>query len=88
MTLHLHLLQTQTLCCPTPLHQPIPLLPDSLSKNLPLLQSLNSTLSHFVTLLLHLPHPTPLLLHLLHLNPRILPLIGIYTDNPILRIQF
>ena len=84
MTLHPRLPQTQSLFYPIPLHLPIPLLPDSL----PLLQSPNSTLSHFETLLLPLPHPTPLLLRLFHLNRLILPLIAIGTDNPILRIQF
>ena len=81
MTLHPH----QDLFYPTPLHLLLsnPLLPDSLSMNLPgLLRTQNSTLSHFVTLPLLLSHP------LTHPIPLILPQIGIDTDNPILRIQF
>ena len=83
MTLHPH----QDLFYPIPLHLllllPNPLLPDSLSMNLPgLPQTQNSTLSHFVTLPLLLSHPLthPILL--------ILPQIGIDTDNPILKFQF
>ena len=95
----------QDLSYPTPLHLLLPIpLPDSLSMNLPdsladslpphpsLLQSQNSTLSHFVTLPLLLPrrltHPIPQLFHLSRPNPLILPPIVIDTDNPILRIQF
>ena len=86
-TLRLH----QDLFYPIPLHLLLPIpLPDSLSRNLSdslpphpsLLQSQNSTLSHFVTLPLLLSHPLthPILL--------ILPQIAIDTDNPILKFQF
>ena len=97
----LHLSKTllhphQDLFYPTPLHLRLPIpLPDSLADSLPphpsLLQSQNSTLSHFVTLPLLLPrrltYPIPQLFRLSRPNPLILPPIVIDTDNPILRIQ-